>query len=325
MKCPVCKIELNFAVQNLDDTYYDCSNCDSSLLFKNGECEVLNKGTSKESHSQKGLSEDISKQNEPLQEGHSVKEEVESIKTPKEDISKQNEPLQEGHSVKEEVESTKTPREDTPSQNFSEKENADQVLLEEAKLEGGEEFVPNETTQVPENPFIEKNSENFSEQEEDKQKNQDYLGDPEEKQDSKLQKGEKTSDHSTTSEKDFPFEKEQEEVPSELPDSEIQKEDFSEVAEFGNTQDQDKQGPFLYDLILNEINSKNVREKVLSTLEDTSLNLPLNKEVKSIEDSIKDGKLVIKKISPVQAYVIVTSLMGLPLSISWTQHHIAES
>ena len=57
MKCPICKIELEFPIQELDEAYYDCSNCDSSLLFKNGECEILNEGHAKEPVSQKDLPE----------------------------------------------------------------------------------------------------------------------------------------------------------------------------------------------------------------------------------------------------------------------------
>ena len=55
MKCPVCEIELEIPIQDLDEVYYDCSNCDSSLLFKNGECEILSEG--KKGTSQKAVSE----------------------------------------------------------------------------------------------------------------------------------------------------------------------------------------------------------------------------------------------------------------------------
>ena len=90
-----------------------------------------------------------------------------------------------------------------------------------------------------------------------------------------------------------------------------QKEDFAEVAEFGNTQDEDQQGPFLYDLMLSEINSSQVREKVLSILEDESLNLPLNEDNAPLKDCIKDGKLTLSGISPVQAYVYCDFFNGL--------------
>ena len=102
-----------------------------------------------------------------------------------------------------------------------------------------------------------------------------------------------------------------------------EKEDFAEVAEFANSQNQDQQGPYLYDLILSEINSQDLKQQVLTVLEDESLKLA--EKNSSLKDKIKDGKILVQKISPIQAYVIVTSLMGLPLDIFWEQTHFTNT
>ena len=315
MNCPVCKLELELSLQDSEEIYYDCSNCDSSLVFKNGECEILSEGNPK-----KALSEENDSEKETLQE-NTIEENVEKTvsskaASPEENLS------QNALEVESSEEEAKELQDEKPDEENQLSPETDQVE---------EEFFPDETTQVPELNLPEEEPEEDSSQAASEQEKE-----PLEKADqesSSVEQEEKASDHSP-SEQDFPFEEESEESASESDEVESkkedapkasEKEDFSEVVEFGSTQDQDRQGPFLYDLILSEINSQNVREKVLSILEDESLNLPLDKEDKSMQDNIEDGKLIIEKISPVQAYIIVTFLMGLPLDISWKQHHIAES
>ena len=304
MSCPVCKVKLEFPVPDLEEVYYDCPNCNSSLLFKNGKCEVLNEGQSEKSESQKNQSEIVDFQKkESLQDPDS---EETGRKESENNNSLQNE-------ITESVQNEDHHELAESDEEFS-KESG---LLKEEQLEE-EEFVPNETTQVPElKSSEEESSDNFSEQEDLKEKPAQT-----EAQHSPLaeEKGGNTVNHSSSKE-DFSFQEESEKESLKDSESKSQKEDFSEVAEFGNTQDQDKQGPFIYDLTLSEINSQDLREKVLTVLEDESLNLPSKEE----NHSIKDGEIIIVKISPVQAYVIVTALMGLPLNISWKQHHIADS
>lgn len=320
MKCPVCEVELKFPVQELDEVYYDCSNCDTSLVFKNGECEVLNEGRPEDvkpqdNLSEKTISEEDSSQKNVIEENVEEKSQSESL--PSEGSLSQNFPT-EKNAEQHEVggEPLQADNEEKLADEDSPHSQQDDQLKEESPEE--EEFVPDETTQVPELESSEQDtSESFAEQEEDPES-----------------PVKEESPEPSVSQEDFPFKEEAVgETSSEQQDFESQKEepqktsekeDFSEVAEFGNTQDQDRQGPFLYDLILSEINSEDVREKVLSILEDEYLNLPLNKEDTSIKDTIRDGKLTIVKISPVQAYIIVTFLMGLPLEITWRQHHIAE-
>ena len=313
MKCPVCKIELEIPLQDLDEVYYDCSNCDSSLLFKNGECEVLSEGKKKTEVLEKS----------PLQ--HKSTPQQDQIK---ETTEAQDQAFEEESSSKIIFEEDdKNQQADEEFESFPESHEVEEAEDEDQSLQENqeeEEDLPGDTTQVPELSYSEEElSQNFSEQEEVQE--QEDLSEKEVQASPAPE--EEEGNINSSPETDFPFEKESEDAVEELekaPET-PEKEDFSEVAEFGNTQDQDRQGPFLYDLTLSEINSQNVREKVLSILEDKHLNLPLNAEGKSVQDSIKDGQITVLKISPVQAYVILTSLMGLPLDISWKQHHIAES
>ena len=348
MKCPVCKTEFEFTVPDLEEAYYDCSHCNSSLLLKNGKCEVLSEGQSEKSSLQNDQTEENTEKNifqqkevspqDPVDEKN-IEESVELTSRFFEESSSQSSLAKnnEDSFVSREKDETFQPEpEDTKSneefletategkldENLNEeKQNSqknDSLIAENIEEE---EFFPDETTQVPElSRPDEEISENFSEQKEER-KEEDF----QEKAtvSSVSSENKLRGSEFSVSEKNFPSE----EGPEKSPASESQKEDFSEVAEFGNTQDQDKQGPFLYDLILSEINSQDIREKILFVLEDEYLNLSFRKDDPSMEDdiNIKDGQITIEKISPVQAYVIVTSLMGLPLNISWKQHHIAES
>ena len=98
-------------------------------------------------------------------------------------------------------------------------------------------------------------------------------------------------------------------------------EDFSDVEKFGNTPAPTGKGAFYYDVTINEIDSEDLRNQVEEVLEDEALKL----SPKQFLFSAQEGSLVIKKISPVQAHVIVKSLLGLSLKISWEQHLIADA
>ncbi|MCY4512431.1 MAG: hypothetical protein OXB86_01935 [Bdellovibrionales bacterium] len=98
-------------------------------------------------------------------------------------------------------------------------------------------------------------------------------------------------------------------------------EDFSDVEQFGNTPAPSGKGAFYYDVIVSDIDSPALREQVEDILEDEALKL----EPDQVHFSKPEGRLVINKISPVQTHVIVKSLLGLSLTISWNQHLIADT
>ena len=143
---------------------------------------------------------------------------------------------------------------------------------------------------------------------------------------------ENTLPASTTEEPSEPFEFSEEEAPAEEPlvkpatqveDENIPQEgeDFSDVEQFGNTPAPSGKGAFYYDVRVNNIDSPDLREQVEEVLEDQALKLTPDQ----VHFSKSEGRLVINKISPVQAHVIVKSLLGLSLTISWNQHLIADT
>ena len=97
-------------------------------------------------------------------------------------------------------------------------------------------------------------------------------------------------------------------------------EDFSDVSEYGNNQGVAQDGLFYYDLTLSEINSKELAEEIQNILQDSRFQFG----PESHNLSIEDGTLNLIKISPVKAHIIVQSLMGLPLKMSWKQHLIID-
>ena len=298
MKCPVCNTQLKFSIEELEEVYYDCSNCDSSLLFKNGEYEILNKASQSKLANLETLEEQETENQEPLEE-----------EIPQPETTKQ-ETLEEQEEQEEEFIPDETTQ--VPELNLSEQEQ-EQEQEEEQEQEQEEEQEQEQEQEEEQEQEQEQEEEQEQEQEQEEEQEQEQEQEEEQEQEQEQEEEQEQEQEQEQEEQEEEQEQQEEQDPT--------KEDFSEVAEFGNTQDQDRQGPFIYDLILKEINSKNVREKVLSILDDESLNLPFIKK----NEVIKNGQLIIEKISPVQAYIIVTTLMGLPLQISWKQRHIADS
>ena len=97
-------------------------------------------------------------------------------------------------------------------------------------------------------------------------------------------------------------------------------EDFSEVTNYGNESGLGEEGVFYYNLTLSEIDSEDIRAKVSSILSDDLLQLDSEKN----DLKIKNGVLKLDEISPVKVFVIVKSLMGLPVKIFWEQKLIVD-
>ena len=276
MQCPVCKVKFDFEISPSEEIYYDCSHCQSSLLFNKGQCEVLS-------------------------EGQPVKAEGDSLisEERREEDSLENQGEQESYSSGEQSSGIQKEPAELP---FSENNQEGATFQNQAQEES---FIPDEITQVPELSQEEESAE--------EQQPQNLVAD-----------SSSLSPASEESQGEIPVQTETPTLENQTPDDR-QKEDFKEVAQFANTQNMDRQGVYLYDLVLSEINSQAVREKVLSVLEDKLLILSSDEEFPELKDGIKNGKVTIPKISPVKAYVIITSLMGLPLDITWRQNHIADS
>ena len=449
MKCPICQSQLEFSAEGLEEFYYDCSQCDSSLFFKNGNCEVLSRGNPLKAKNKKALDpkETIIKEGEPDLTSSAGKQEKspslsqnpelnpfsneDQTDSLKKDLPPAKEEIftNDPEKLTKKISQTKEegfiddPERQAENESQDEKEDFTDDPEEPAENESQdeEEFFPDETTQVPElkmtkeeKDFPTKEEKDFptkeeslsaeeekglsakekslsakekslsatkekslsakekslSAKEEDLQTEEENLQEKKEilqtekeedmqakKEDLQTEEGLKKAQalQQSSPSSSFPRKRESSkgqekgpEVPLEeavdpnkreggedfqfepstrgLKDPlKAEKEDFSEVAEFARSTDQDKQGLFLYDLTLSEINSQGLREKVLSVLEDESLALPFEGPENLEPMQIKEGKITLAKISPVQAHVIINSLMGLPLNISWEQSSIAES
>ena len=273
MNCPVCKRKIEFEIPE-EDIYYDCSHCQSSLLFTQGECQIINKEKTASSHlesetTERNLTDLSDSQNESA---------FEKSADPNEDFA-----LSETESFSsKESPSSESPQKDSFNQEFEKEPD-----LNEDNQEEEEEMSPlNEKTEVPE--LKEEFSHSF-------------------KENPKVLTSTNFPDETISS-----------------PDSQQKQEDFSDVAEFARKQEEDTKGIYLYDLTLSEINSQRLKEEVLAVLEDSYLNLPQEEESLNLKDIIDKGQIKIPRISPIQTYIIVSSLMGLPLNIHWEQHHIAD-
>ncbi|MCZ0931824.1 MAG: hypothetical protein OXJ52_01555 [Oligoflexia bacterium] len=312
MNCPVCKRKIEFEIPK-EDIYYDCSHCQSSLLFSKGQCLVINAEEIDSTDLEKETSEKSLINFETSQIDQ--KSEEDSEQNTATNLSKEDSKKSETKTLfAEEIES-ETPQEDfnpeTPSKEIQEnraileKQNKE-VELEKENIETEENFYPKEKTEVPE---LKEKSE-----EEPEHQAQSNLDPKEEEPSYKFEEN-----PNELASKDF-----QDESIS-PPAGQKEEEDFSDVAEFARSQEEDTKGIYLYDLTLSEINSQNLKEEVSAILEDSYLNLPIEEEESlNLKDIIDKGQIKIPRISPVQAYIIVSSLMGLPLNIHWEQHHIAD-
>ena len=287
MNCPVCKIKIELELPSQEELYYDCSNCQSSLLFKGGECEVIHRGQWEEEKTDSEKTEEVQQEENLQSESEQVLEtqgsmqgsEAEALET---EMSEDNQSLNADESVREE---NKLRQEQEPAEELSSEEN---------NLESEEGFEA--VTEVPE---LEEGAE---EKEPVKEEESSY---PFEESSQALKDEGKASSHS--------------EKPTEKGN-----EDFSDLADFAKRRDQETKGLYLYDLTLSEMNSQALKDEVLDVLENSLLNLSFKGEDSYLKDVMEKGEISLPNLSPVQVYVIVHSLMGLPLKIHWKQRHIAD-
>jgi hypothetical protein len=91
-------------------------------------------------------------------------------------------------------------------------------------------------------------------------------------------------------------------------------ENFSEVIEFANSDS--PSNPISYNLIIEGIDSAELKEKLKEALLDQKLKL--NTEL--LLNSIKNGKLEIKNLNPIKTSLIVQRLGGEKLKLTWDQN-----
>ena len=300
MNCPVCKTKINFEIPE-KDIYYDCSHCQSSLLFSKGECIIIQA----EQINSSGL-EQTDNKNPPSNQTSEELGQDENLKTKTHTSSGQ-----------ENVEASKTSSSSNKDDKSESSQNSNREELEDQTQKQADDL---------------KTQDNLTDQKEDNTLEEEDFYPGEETEVPDLQSESEAPEPSmeeAVNQKESSYHFEEESAPAEskdlqaAADSQEKEVDFSDVAEFAKKQEENTKGLFLYHLTLSEINSQELKEKVLAVLEDSYLNLFQDEEI-DLQDAIDKGEIKIPEISPVQAYIIVQSLMGLPLNIHWEQKHIAD-
>ena len=203
-----------------------------------------------------------------------------------------------------------------------EEEDLSELSMEVPILENEEEVSVNSSKEEEKEPEESQGADQEVQEEEEPPSAIEEQVTSEEEASSLSQDFQETSGDHLEPQEESPQEHLEEESSTEQLESENleKKEDFSDVEKFANTRISNNEGLFYYNLTIGEINSSDLREQVEVILKDEGLKLI--QEVQS--SSIKEGQLHLRKISPIQVHVIVRSLLGLPLDISWEQHLIAD-
>lgn len=98
--------------------------------------------------------------------------------------------------------------------------------------------------------------------------------------------------------------------------------DLTEISSFGNSEASlGKDGPYIYDVLLWNIDSKEIRENLREALQDKRFSWDSDR----IMSSIKQGAVRIRQVNAVKAAVLINRIKNLPLGISWEQSMHTES
>jgi len=194
--------------------------------------------------------------------------------------------------------------------------------VEETSFNKEQSFKPQEIETVPEieSSFDEReeemeNEESFHENEVEMENEESFHENEVEEMENE-ESFHKNEVEETKNEESFAF--------SEEDNIEEKPEDFSEVQEFSKKREFKDKGFYLYQLFLSEINSQELKERVISIIEDKALEIDFEENPSYKKQIVYNGKIVFSRLSPVQVYVIVHSLMGLPLQIHWKQSHVTD-
>jgi hypothetical protein len=81
-----------------------------------------------------------------------------------------------------------------------------------------------------------------------------------------------------------------------------------------------KDGPFLFRILLSGIDTKEIREALREAMEDSRFGW----DSVQLMSRISKGNLVIDRVSPVKASILVNRIKRLPLGIRWEQYAITQ-
>ncbi len=93
------------------------------------------------------------------------------------------------------------------------------------------------------------------------------------------------------------------------------------ISEFANSEEsQGIDGPYLYRVLVQGIDSKEIRENLREVIEDSKFGWSTDE----LMGSINSGELLIEGLNPVKAYMLIIRLRTLPLEVSWKQSGIVS-
>ena len=207
-------------------------------------------------------------------------------------------------------ESSQISQQDSSPEEEQALQTQNQALIEEEKEQvqenplATEEILENETSKIQESDEENPSETSPKEEEENTAKGVPFVDEESLSSDEKepLKEEEKNIQKETSS--------------NETPEAYKKPEDFSDVEKFGNISGNTHQGPFYYNLLIEEINSKEVREHLENVLSDEGLNLS--------SPQIKDGTLRLPRLTPAATHVIVKALLGWSVKISWEQELVVD-
>lgn len=94
------------------------------------------------------------------------------------------------------------------------------------------------------------------------------------------------------------------------------------IADYANSEfSQAKDGPFLFRLIISGIDSKELRESLRESMEDSRFAWDTDELLKSISK----GELHIRNVSPVKATILINRIKRLPVKIRWEQYPVTQA
>jgi hypothetical protein len=97
---------------------------------------------------------------------------------------------------------------------------------------------------------------------------------------------------------------------------------IQDIADFANSTDSDsREGSFYVTLRLSGIDSPEIRASVAAALNDRKMNWDSDEIIRLV----KLGQLVLPKLNPVKASVLINRLKALPIQLSWEQHAVSDN
>ena len=94
------------------------------------------------------------------------------------------------------------------------------------------------------------------------------------------------------------------------------------ISDYANSElSQGKNGAFVYNVSIQDIDSKEIREYLREAINDTRFNW----DVSAIIAQIKDGELLLRNLSPVKASILINRIKRLPVKIRWEQYAITQA